>query len=157
MKLLSFFLSILAVASARALGGDGAEELASLTLLKQAAITQVRILKHELAKLTIRLSSLLMQGAVCLDGSAPGYYFRPGKESGANKWILHFEGGGWCYLGVEDCYNRSHSHLGSSSTWSSTQAFYGALSPDQQTNPAFYNWNMVFLKYCDGGSFSASK
>jgi len=24
-------------------------------------------------------------------------YFRPGKDSGANKWIMHLLGGGWYF------------------------------------------------------------
>eukprot|EP01048_Picozoa_sp_COSAG05_P027607 COSAG05_NODE_8136_length_733_cov_1.082019_1_plen_164_part_01 len=35
-------------------------------------------------------------GAVCLDGSAPAYYWRPGSGSGAKSWVLFLEGGGWC-------------------------------------------------------------
>lgn len=35
--------------------------------------------------------------ARCLDGSWPSYYHRrPGGPTGANSWLLHFEGGGWC-------------------------------------------------------------
>jgi len=33
----------------------------------------------------------------CLDGSSPAYYIRRGFEDGETKWIIHFEGGGWCY------------------------------------------------------------
>ena len=35
-------------------------------------------------------------GARCLDGSPAGFYFRKGWGSGANKFIYHFSGGGWC-------------------------------------------------------------
>ena len=41
-------------------------------------------------------------GASCLDGSVPLYYFYPGfndQESnydGRSKYLLYFEGGGWC-------------------------------------------------------------
>ena len=30
-------------------------------------------------------------GAVCLDGSAPVYYWRPGSGSGAKSWVLFLE------------------------------------------------------------------
>ena len=33
----------------------------------------------------------------CIDGSSPGYYIRKGYGEGKSKWVLHFEGGGWCY------------------------------------------------------------
>ena len=34
--------------------------------------------------------------AVCLDGSPGLYYHRPGTGTGAKKWYIHQEGGGWC-------------------------------------------------------------
>lgn len=34
-------------------------------------------------------------GAKCLDGSMPAFYYRPGYGSGINKFQLFFEGGGW--------------------------------------------------------------
>lgn len=37
-------------------------------------------------------------GAVCLDGSPPGYWIRKATTpQSANKWIVHLQGGGWCY------------------------------------------------------------
>lgn len=38
-------------------------------------------------------------GGVCLDGSPAGYYYRPGQGPGANKFLLYYEGGGWCTSG----------------------------------------------------------
>jgi hypothetical protein len=35
--------------------------------------------------------------ARCLDGTPALYYHRKGTGSGANKWFLHQQGGGWCY------------------------------------------------------------
>ena len=94
-----------------------------------------------------------MQGAVCLDGSAPGYYIGKGIGSGANKWILHQEGGGWCNT-TEDCLSRSKTRLGSSKDWSPIILLGGIFSDNETVNGEFYNWNVVFLGYCDGGSFS---
>jgi uncharacterized protein YigE (DUF2233 family) len=31
--------------------------------------------------------------ALCLDGSKPAYYV---KEGDISKWVINFEGGGWC-------------------------------------------------------------
>ena len=36
-------------------------------------------------------------GALCLDGSPGGYYSRPGLDQDKDKWLLVFQGGGWCY------------------------------------------------------------
>lgn len=35
------------------------------------------------------------RGAVCLDGTNPGFYITKGSGGGANKWVLYFKGGGW--------------------------------------------------------------
>ena len=32
----------------------------------------------------------------------------------------------------------------------------GILSPDINENPLSYNWNKVFIPYCDGASFSGN-
>eukprot|EP00897_Mesotaenium_endlicherianum_P010820 jgi/Mesen1/9767/ME000007S09829 len=39
----------------------------------------------------VLVSDAADEGAVCLDGSAPGYYFRPGSGSGNASWIIFFE------------------------------------------------------------------
>ena len=42
------------------------------------------------------------KGAVCLDGSNPGFYMTKGTDTDTTKWVLYFKGGGWCYDEV-DC------------------------------------------------------
>jgi len=56
---------------------------------------------------------------VCLDGSSYLYFVRP-SSSGSNKWVIYFNGGGWCW-NETDCLARSYTDLGSSKTWTSTQ------------------------------------
>ncbi|CAJ1326796.1 unnamed protein product [Effrenium voratum] len=108
----------------------------------------------------VLLKDAAQQGAVCLDGSPAGYFFEPGWGSGADEWIIHFQGGGWC-ISLEDCLTRSNSSLGSSSFWEKEKdsilrwgdgGVHGYLSNQSQVNPDFYNWNKVFAVYCDGGS-----
>lgn len=76
-----------------------------------------------------------------------------GTGSGTTKWILHQEGGGWCY-NEQECVERSKTVLGSSTSWPKTASFAGFLSPNEAVNPDFHNWNVAFLMYCDGASFS---
>lgn len=78
---------------------------------------------------------------------------REGDGDGADKWILHLMGGGWCST-TADCYNRSFTIFGSSEKWPESYEMFGFLSSDPTVNPDFYNWNAVFLMYCDGGSFA---
>jgi len=95
-------------------------------------------------------------GAVCIDGTPGAYYFRPGSGSGADKWYIHHEGGGWCYNSAA-CYSRSLTDLGSSKNYPNTATInYGYFSTNPTANPLMYNWNSVYLKYCDGGSFSGN-
>ncbi|XP_051147187.1 pectin acetylesterase 12-like [Andrographis paniculata] len=92
------------------------------------------------------------KGAVCLDGSLPGYHLHSGFGDGASSWIVALEGGGWCN-DIESCVYRKTTNYGSSQLFGSN-AFTGILSDKASENPDFYNWNRVKIRYCDGGSFT---
>lgn len=92
-------------------------------------------------------------GAVCLDGSPPGYYMRKGLQ---NKWIIYLQGGAWCY-NPEMCYKRSGTELGSSKCFPRSFALEGFLSSDPKMNPDFYNWTSIFVASCDGAFFSGDR
>jgi len=95
-------------------------------------------------------------GAACLDGSPPAYYIHEGSGSGANKWFLHHQGGGYC-TSLEDCNGRAHSGLGSSKGYGRTGDLGGGyFSTDEKSNPLMYNWNMVLFMYCDGGFYGGN-
>ena len=81
---------------------------------------------------------------------------RKGSGTGAKKYILHLEGGGWCFT-LDQCFGRTKMSLGSSKSWPDTKEIDGVFSDDPSVNPDFYNWNGVFLMYCDGGSFAGDK
>lgn len=98
-------------------------------------------------------------GAVCMDGSRPGYYLRKGFDSGADKWIIHLHGGAWCY-NLQTCYKRRNTILGSTKGYSRediSKFFHGILSKNADENPYFYKWNIAVLSYCDGGLFSGNR
>ena len=63
-------------------------------------------------------------GARCLDGSPGAYYIRKGVGSGANKWYIHHQGGGWCES-LDDCLGRSKGALGSSNGYGPTSGLGG--------------------------------
>ena len=95
------------------------------------------------------------RGAACLDGTRPGVYLMRGSD--ANKWRVHFHGGGWC-SSIEDCESRAGGQYGSSATWptsvydlcdSPTQctAVFGLLS-NYSDNP-MGTWNAVLVPYCE--------
>jgi len=104
----------------------------------------------------VLLKDSLADGAACLDGSPAAYYFRAGSGSGANKWLLNFQGGGWCNS-LTDCLGRSKTVLGSSLAYPATENYdTGFLSTSQLINPLMYNWNVAYFPYCDGASFSGN-
>ncbi|CAA0820559.1 Pectin acetylesterase 8 [Striga hermonthica] len=98
------------------------------------------------------IPSAVSEGAVCLDGSPPGYAMDQGSGYGSYNWLIYLQGGAWCDSPA-DCYGRSNTSLGSSSKFSSTIFFDGILDQNRTFNPDFYNWNRVHLMYCDGSSF----
>jgi hypothetical protein len=81
---------------------------------------------------------------------------RPGSGESAEKWIVHLMGGGWCNRGVLDCYMRSMTNLGTTNVWPDTYSLNGFLSDDPTVNPDFHDWNIVYVIYCDGGSFAGN-
>lgn len=115
------------------------------------------------------------QGAVCLDGSPPAYYFRAGKNN-SRSWIVEMEGGGWCFHDPprlpEDvnCWYRAYGpaiesstppgYLGSSRmlpmnySHAPPRGLNYLLSDDPAVNPEFHEFNTVFVHYCDGASFT---
>ncbi|KAK8489919.1 hypothetical protein V6N13_003017 [Hibiscus sabdariffa] len=93
------------------------------------------------------------KGAVCLDGTPPGYHLHRGFGSGANSWVIHLEGGGWCN-NIRTCVFRKTTRRGSSKFMEKQLNFTGILSNKPAENPDFYNWNRVRVRYCDGASFA---
>lgn len=97
------------------------------------------------------------ENAKCLDGTPALYYHRKGTGSGANKWFLHQQGGGWCY-DLNSCVDRSKGRLGSTKADAPSSSLNGGyFSIDPKQNPLMYNWNAVELRYCDGASLSGDK
>ncbi|XP_052206244.1 pectin acetylesterase 12-like [Diospyros lotus] len=92
-------------------------------------------------------------GAVCLDGTLPGYHLHRGYGSGANSWLIQLEGGGWCN-NRRSCVFRKTTRRGSSNYMEKKLPFPAILSNKAEENPDFFNWNRVKLRYCDGASFA---
>ena len=98
-----------------------------------------------------------LDGAVCLDGTVPGYYFAPANTTAdptaASKWVLYFKGGGWCY-DEASCASRAKTDLGSSDHMPASFTFGGVMDSEAAVNPEFAAFNRVVMYYCDGASFS---
>lgn len=102
--------------------------------------------------------------AFCLDGTWPVMYFRAGSAS--NKFQIFFEGGAAC-VGLntalspkcfDSCLERSKGSLGSSNSYPLTADYdFGSMSTDPSINPLSYDWNTIFVKYCDGAFFMGDR
>lgn len=107
-------------------------------------------------EMTLQRVSMNEFGARCLDGSEVTYYFREGFGTGSNKWMIFLEGGGWCVT-LKECYEWAvlGTSVGSSLYQDNkTSQLRGIHSVDEGVNPTFFNWNHVYVNYCDGGSYS---
>ena len=126
------------------------------------------------------------KGAVCMNGSPGGYYYRKGYGDGATKWVFAFQGGGYCATPA-DCAARSLTKLGGSNNtkphdWPEQWQDLGISGGTIENNPFSYNWcrppasfprsipgshlftpplrlcrNIVFVAYCDGASMTSNR
>ena len=84
------------------------------------------------------------------------FYFRKGFGDGMNKYQIYLQGGGWC-TSPQGCYNRAqpNNDVGSSLNYAKF-AWYSAdyLIDNQTQNPLMYNWNTIWMIYCDGSSMT---
>jgi len=102
----------------------------------------------------VLLTQAVANGAVCIDGTPSAYYLRTGTE--VNKWYIFHEGGGYCPA-LSDCYARSQTDLGSSKNYANQADIQNDyFSQNANNNPLLYNWNVVYIKYCDGGFYTGN-
>lgn len=100
--------------------------------------------------------------AVCNDGSPSGYYFAP-TTSGSTVWIIHLQGGGFCYDN-ESCVSRKNNPTKDTSVsslhWETNPPEgegNGILSPNLPENPYFFDANHVYMRYCSSDFFSGNR
>ena len=109
-------------------------------------------------------------GARCLDGSPGLYYISNESETitiERNKYFIYFQGGGWCSgyteaqgIGFDSCFDRRNSGemgstLNDATIMNMNQTF--GMDRNRIKNPTFWNWTHVYVRYCDGGSFSGNR
>jgi hypothetical protein len=108
-----------------------------------------------------------VQGAVCRDGSAAGYYLREGTSQ---NLMVFLNGGGVCY---DDFFcainpaNVNQSLPGETLVDATLQTFMGAISPVRQVPPEdgilkkdplnpVGDWTMVYVPYCTGDVYAGT-
>jgi hypothetical protein len=124
---------------------------------RTAAATDGAAYSHPMPLTVLPAAEATRRGAVCLDGSPPGLYFRAatGARSNSKSWVIFMKGGAWC-SSVADCVGRSRTNLGSSTKFPPSYSVGGPLDPSPSKNPTFYGFNHVVLFYCDGASFAGN-
>ncbi|TVU10886.1 hypothetical protein EJB05_44440 [Eragrostis curvula] len=155
---------------------------AALVLLSPVGPLRCRSHDIDVVELTL-LVGAQDKGAVCLDGSPAGYHLQTGSDTGSQNWIIHLQGGGWCST-VKGCSDRKMNEFGSSNfmkpqSFSGILSNDQQINPgntnagtichpvyivvqgflDNSVFPLFhlsrfYNWNRVYVRYCDGASFA---
>jgi len=95
-------------------------------------------------------------GSRCLDGSPSGFYYKNYSISASRtKWLVQLVGGGFCAPnatrtdGVDDCYARAKTNLGSSNNWGQNS---GYNPPDFAST-----WNIAVVPYCGGDFHSGTR
>ncbi|KAH3763100.1 Pectinacetylesterase [Pelomyxa schiedti] len=91
------------------------------------------------------------RGTVCNDGTVAGYYIRLSVSVPASSnWLVHLEGGHWCW-DDQTCMDRNSSspYLMSNKYWTETlDKNSGVFSLDSTENPSFWDANQVYVNYC---------
>ena len=86
------------------------------------------------------------------------FYFRPGFGNGTSKYNIYLQGGGWC-TSPQGCSERAQPNNDVGSSLGYTQyAWFSAdfLDDDAAANPLLFDWNTVWMMYCDGSSFTGN-
>ena len=102
--------------------------------------------------------------AKCIDGSNYKFLLSKGKNNGKKSFYIHFEMGGFCgddnyspdnsNAPLVSCLERTKTSLGSNK-FSFIYRYFNIyisrfLTSCKLFNPMFYNWNKIYIKYCDG-------
>jgi len=92
------------------------------------------------------------RGAVCMDGSTPGFYYKAAAvEDAKTKWIVNFLDGSWCAT-EDECDKRMDTRLSTKGSLPERNMDVSAAMEDP-----FVNFNQVLIWYCDGGVFAGNR
>lgn len=106
----------------------------------------------------VAVSEAISRNAICNDGTDAVYYIRPGIGEGKARWIIHLQGGGFCYS-PESCKARTGEEPGlmTSRQTPDTRPGSGILSPAESDNKFFATYNEVYVAYCSSDFWSGNR
>ncbi|KRX10910.1 hypothetical protein PPERSA_12034 [Pseudocohnilembus persalinus] len=90
-------------------------------------------------------------------GTAPSIYVKDSQyETDSKKFIIFFQGGGWCYgdseqKAKEHCFQRIEDNFFASlKQFGQNEYMTGILSHNPDINPEFFDYTVIYINYCDG-------
>lgn len=99
------------------------------------------------------------RNALCNDGTPAIYYIRRGVGGGSTRWLIHLQGGGFCYS-ADSCSQRQRGQEGnlmSSKSAPGNRPGNGILSASDSDNKFFAAYNEVYVGYCSSDFWSGNQ
>lgn len=87
-------------------------------------------------------------GTICSNGTPYSFYARPASEP-SDKLLIHFDGGGACWSGVNCSLDASPTYSPFVNEGDDPAGNLGIGDLDNPENP-FRDYNMIFAPYCTG-------
>ena len=88
--------------------------------------------------------------ALCNDRTSAGYYYSLStSKSSSNYWIVHLEGGHWCW-DIQSCAQRNITdpNLMTNKYWKPTLTKSGLFDTNSTLNPILSDANKIYVPYC---------
>ena len=105
----------------------------------------------------LRLHSISRSEAgdgVCLGGEPPAFFYSPALPEFNDSWVIQLEGGGWC-VDPSACQYRA-AYQRRQRPLPKTHPLSGLAGRKPQFSD-FHGFHRVWLKYCDGGSWTGHR
>lgn len=138
-----------------------ARVVSTVLLAAAASLSPVHAASQVLTFKTLP-DSAVKAGAVCNDGSAPGYYIKHAPTvrsavTGDSVWLVHLDGGFHCW-DAQSCADRNATspNLMSSKSWAPTRSLSGKFDSNATVNPVFADANLVDVGYCSSDSWTGN-
>lgn len=98
------------------------------------------------------------RNAVCNDGTPAIYYIRRGVGEGMKRWLIHLQGGGYCY-DPASCKARGgqEANLMTTKNTPNNRPGNGIFSPSGSDNKYFATYNEIYIAYCSSDLWSGNQ
>ena len=119
-------------------------------MAKCLAIVTAAVAAVSATTLDLSLLPSSYREALCNDGTMSGYWFRA-SPTNSSVWIVHQQGGGWCYDSAS-CKGRSSTQR-SSKDWPATMSVEGLFD---STDARLKTANLAYVGYCSSDGYAGN-